>query len=763
MNVKTQEIVGHGQGDIIKIAALSGAAFVFSAGYAGGCPSMLNTALAAVYPEYAAAVFLSSVVYYIFVGGFASGVIQLLGIMTVAVLSTAFFRGSKKDSPLLTSALTIMVLLLFSIAVSAVTYSAPETVIGRGIASLIAGGFVYAYKSLQLENRMTHMIPIGGVNGVMTAVVYTAAVSSLASVSLGVLNLGRTVGCAVLLCIARRYRMTGGAGVGALTAFAVFIGASPLAGNTLLLATAGLICGAFAELGVLAVALSFISVCAVGLATIGSGADGWHMFFDVMVGSLAFAAVPQGLMRRAMSLLFGGVSASDNVGRATASRLGFVSASLGEIRSQLALVTAAMDRKASERKLSETVFDNMCRSCELRCICHKDPVRSSQHFNELEQIAMQFNGVSDSDVKSSFRECRFPELIADSFNYAYKNYLDSRAARLHITELRTLISEQLCSMEEILSDLSGRIGRIRSVDRELSERVGGYLSRTGYRNARASVYLDDAGFRHVEIFISGEYISDRMELSLAVSDIVDCMFDLPVISKADKLTRILLTEQPLYELSLGSFCASSTDNGYSGDTFDTVALSSCESCALLSDGMGTGKRAKLDSMFAVSLASKLLSSGVSMRSSLRLINTVLKVKGWEESFATLDMLRFDLCAGTAELLKAGAAPTYLYRDGVLKPFGGQAFPAGILDHCSPDEFMIKLYDGDVLLMISDGVSDEKVRAAFSELGEGRPDPKAFAQTLGELAMQTEIKAHRDDITIAVFAVNYRVNKQKSDI
>ncbi len=766
MNIRSQVLTdGQGSAAVLKTVGTAAAAFVFSAGYSGGCPAMLNAGLAALFPGNAAAVLAGSALYYLIFGGFAAGVVQLSGILVIAVLSAAFFRGPRQNSPLLSAALTLSVLLLFSFAVSAAALSPVHETAARLIAAAEAGAFVFACGSLRNEHRLTGMIPVSGSGGAYTAVVYTAVISVLSAVEIGVFDLGRLLGCTALLCMAKRCRMTGGAGVGALTAFAVFIGAPALAGNTLLLATAGLICGAFVELGVLAEALSFLSVCAVGLAAVGSGADGWHMFLDASAGALIFAAVPQGQLRRLTSVLFGGESAADTVGRSTASRLGFVSSSLGEIRSQLAVVSAAMDRKSEAHSLSETVFEDMCRSCELRCICHRDAKASAAQLGRLEKLAMQYNGVSDADVRGALPDCRCPEMVADSFNYAYKSYLDSRAARLHIGELRTLISEQLGAMEEILSDLSGRIGRIRSVDRELSERTGEYMTRLGYLNARACVYLDDAGFRHAEIFISGEFVSGRMELALAVSDIADCMFELPVITRSDRLTRLALSEQPMYELHEGTFSASSADNGHSGDTMETVQLSPCECYALLSDGMGTGKRAKLDSMFAVSLASKLLTAGVSMRSALRLINTVLKAKGWDESFATLDMIRFDLCSGTAELLKAGAAPTYLYRDGVLRRFGGQAFPAGILDRCPPDEFSCKLFDGDLIVMVSDGVPEEKVRSIFGEESERGIDPETAARALGELAMQTDIRAHRDDISVKTFAVSLRdaVKKQYENV
>ena len=756
MNVRTVSILHKADGiTLLRSAAAAAAAFAASAGYAGGSPAMLNAALAAAFPAYAAPVFAASALYYLLIGGIAAGVIQLSGILITAVLTAAFFHGADRDSPLMSAALCAGVLTLLSFTVSAVTYSDGTAAAGRVIASAMAGAFVYSVRTLMQEYRLTKMLSFGGVNGLLAGAVFVTVISALSSVTAVIFDLGRLIACGGLLCMAKRFRMTGGAAVGALTALAVFVGKPAFAADTLLLASAGLICGAFAELGVLAISVSFIAVCAVGAATVGSGAGGWSLFFDAAGGALLFAALPSGFVGKVTAMLFGGSSAADTVGRAAASRIGFVSSSLGEIRSQLAVVSAAMDRKIKEQSISETVFEEMCRGCELRCVCHRDAAASAEAFARLEKAAMSYEGVSADTIRRYLRTCRTPELMSDSFNYAYKNRIDSRAARLHITELRTLVSEQLAVMEEILSDLSGRIGRIRSVDKELSRRAGEHLVRLGYRNARACLYLDEAGFRHAEFFITGEFVGDRVALALAVSDIADCMFGLPVVTKADELTRIALSEAPAYELTKGTFAASSTDNGYSGDSFGMTEVSSCECYAVLSDGMGTGKRAKLDSMFAVSLASRLLGAGVSMRSALRLINTVLRVKGWDESFATLDIIRFDLCAGTAELLKAGAAPAYLCRDGVLKRFGGQAFPAGILDRCSPDEFSCKLFDGDLLLMVSDGVREETVRAAFEQAGEKDIDPVSFAQTLGEMAMEQAGKGRRDDISAAAFAVRYR--------
>lgn len=752
MLIKTKDLTlkRAAESPAVRYIAAAAASFIACCGHTGGYPSLLCTGIAALFPQTAPAGFLAALAHMLAFSTGSDGLINACGVLLVASFETAFLSQRRRESPAVLAALTAAVLLILSFSVSAATGAAGAEVIFRAVSSVMTACFVFAARELLNDRASSRTVSLGGGKVFYMAAVYIAVISTLSSVTLLIFNPGRAAGCAALLFMARRYKMSGGAAMGALTCCAVLIGAPSLAVNTMLLATAGLICGAFTELGILAVCVAFLAVCALGLVTVG-GSDAAAMFLDASLGTIIFAALPQDTVRRLSSGFFGGREAADTVTRATAARLGFAAASLGEIRTRLTQVTSAMDRKSAPESLAANVFEEMCRSCENRCICHRSPDGSASAFGKLESITMKYNGLSDADVRRSFPECTFPELVSDSFNYAYKQLLEKKSEQLRLRQLRSVVTDQLDAVEHILGDLSDRVMQVRSVDRALSERVRDWLAKAGCGSARVCVYLDASGFCHTEIFTSSVPEIDPITLSVAVSDITDCMMGLPAVSPSDRLVRTELSEQPAYEINSGSFFAASSDNGYSGDTYRLARVSSCESVAVLSDGMGTGKRAKLDSMFAVSLAEKLLTAGVSPRSALTLINSMLRVKGWDESFATLDILRFDLCAGTASMMKAGAAPTYLCRDGAVKRFAGDSMPAGILESCTPDLFECKLFDGDILLMTSDGVEEQTLREALRSAPEGA-DAEQLAALIGELAMDNSGDGHRDDISVAVFCV-----------
>lgn len=117
-------------------------------------------------------------------------------------------------------------------------------------------------------------------------------VSTLAAVPLPYINAGRAFGAFALLAAVRKYKTAGGAVVGALTTCGILLYSPPLAGNTLLLATSGLICGAFVQFGALAAVVAFIGVSLISLVAIGVNSDTFFMFADLLVGCVIFIACP---------------------------------------------------------------------------------------------------------------------------------------------------------------------------------------------------------------------------------------------------------------------------------------------------------------------------------------------------------------------------------------------------------------------------------------------------------------------------------------
>ena len=107
---------------------------------------------------------------------------------------------------------------------------------------------------------------------------------------------------------------------------------------------------------------------------------------------------------------------------------------------------------------------------------------------------------------------------------------------------------------------------------------------------------------------------------------------------------------------------------------------------------------------------KMLSTSNSCHSSLKLLNGFLRNKGGgslHECSATVDLLELDLILGRASFYKSGAAPTYVFRDGSLFKLRSKTVPVGIIRELDSKKTSFDVGDGDVIVMVSDGVTQGK--------------------------------------------------------
>ena len=169
--------------------------------------------------------------------------------------------------------------------------------------------------------------------------------------------------------------------------------------------------------------------------------------------------------------------------------------------------------------------------------------------------------------------------------------------------------------------------------------------------------------------------------------------------------HVRLTEMPLMMVEAGaaSRCIAGAD--ICGDTFSLGQLQDGRFVAALSDGMGHGNQAALESRQAVELLRMCLDAGYDRAQTLTAVNGMMLLAGQGERFTTVDLFLLDLWTGKASLDKLGAAGSYLMQAEGLSLLGGDALPLGILENVESGEKLMQLHQGDTLILLSDGVED----------------------------------------------------------
>ena len=136
-------------------------------------------------------------------------------------------------------------------------------------------------------------------------------------------------------------------------------------------------------------------------------------------------------------------------------------------------------------------------------------------------------------------------------------------------------------------------------------------------------------------------------------------------------------------------------------------------------------------------------------------------QGYNECFTTLDLMTLDLITGKAQLLKSGAACSYLLRNGEPKHLSAPSLPLGIAYETIPESIEFVMQSGDVLIMISDGMADTeedeyKLAERIGLLTE--TEPQKIAERLLAAAIADAERSRKnkrcDDMTVSVIRLSH---------
>ena len=197
------------------------------------------------------------------------------------------------------------------------------------------------------------------------------------------------------------------------------------------------------------------------------------------------------------------------------------------------------------------------------------------------------------------------------------------------------------------------------------------------------------------------------------------------------------------------------ENQESGDNFLIDELRNGQKLIIIADGMGNGEAASRDSMALIDSLEELLNAGFDKDISIKIVNSFLANRNHGETFATLDMLLVDLYTGHARLYKQGAATTYVRRGEWLEEIKSTSLPVGVIDGAVCETCCKKLYENDMVVMLSDGMlesiivdnSEDYMRDLL--LSVDYDDPMDIADEIADTVRAQGGSRLRDDATVIV--------------
>lgn len=166
---------------------------------------------------------------------------------------------------------------------------------------------------------------------------------------------------------------------------------------------------------------------------------------------------------------------------------------------------------------------------------------------------------------------------------------------------------------------------------------------------------------------------------------------------------IYIYKKPKVKLDYSHKILAKSENIISGDNYYIKKDYNDSYVFALSDGMGQGHQAYLESTEALKLISHLSMYHFRTSTILKLLEEIYDLKCNYDSYATLDILNINTSNMKLNLYKLGSSTTYIYHDKSLKTFENKTLPLKFDDINSSYE--MEYFKNDVILLFSDGISD----------------------------------------------------------
>jgi stage II sporulation protein E len=420
-------------------------------------------------------------------------------------------------------------------------------------------------------------------------------------------------------------------------------------------------------------------------------------------------------------------------------------------------------RNSEINSVINSVVDKTCADCEARDICWKrDFYRTYQNMFALFDVIESDGKVDIDNLPVDLKKtCVKANQLVKTANYMFDIYRMNYKWSMKAQEGKKVVEEQLMGISKILSSLSGQIESDVQFSGDIEEEIAAALDREGIDFNDIAAVKDKFG--RMEVNIYREACLGKRE---CIKDIV------PVVSrtlkrnmKRDKQTCVIksgtdlcyfkLVEAVKYQISMGIARDIKDAGGVSGDNYSFTEFDNDKYMIALSDGMGTGPTAAMESNSAITMLEKYLEAGFDRITAIKAINSAMALKSSVDNYTTIDLCMVDLYTGEAEIVKIGAASTYIKRcDGSCEMICSSTLPVGILDNIDIESRHEKLLHGDLIVMLSDGVQEaggssdkDWILTALEQMDS--KNPQQIAEELLRMAKERNGGDKLDDMTVLV--------------
>ncbi|AAK81141.1 stage II sporulation protein E [Clostridium acetobutylicum] len=415
-------------------------------------------------------------------------------------------------------------------------------------------------------------------------------------------------------------------------------------------------------------------------------------------------------------------------------------------------------------RLVENLADRVCGKCNMNSICWKREIYYT--YAAFEELIQNFQEGINKIPDEIERKCvRRKELIKHT-DMIINDYIMNEMWRMQVCSGREFMSAQVknigTSVENIIDEFSNEL----KFNVDVEEKIIRLLNKMGIpykdimcvndkRNRNlVKLTMEACGGRQICVKHVLPVINEAVGTLMCVGD------DGCSICPETNLCSVTFEETPKYYISSQIVRACKDGEEVNGDSYSFGKGKDGNYNIIISDGMGHGVQAEKESRAVIDLIEKFNESSLNRTMAINTVNSIMTLKFEEdEKFSTVDLCSVDLYSGDAEFIKVGGVTSFIKKKDKIEVINAKTLPIGVLDTVDMEVNHKKVENGDMIVMISDGVvnyDDEnagKVNWIIDFLKNSSANkPKELGEAMLKKAIELSGGKAKDDITIIISKV-----------
>lgn len=637
---------------------------------------------------------------------------------------------------------------------NAITSSGVSEFLGCIALALLSGGAAPVFmhlKKLYMAKELSEVTiknnPVGLIS-VMTGGV--VAISILSAYSLGVFNLGIISSVAASCFVAVRFGSGAGAIAGSVSAIGSFLGAGTYPHLAAVLSVAAAVTGLVKDgrkINAVSVMILTSVLCTVLFVM---DNDNIGLTANVFMGCALFMTIPEKYLINGESLRRK-VYSDNNIRELFGHRLLFAKNAINDVRKTIDMTAEKLEEE-SRRDISfvyNSACDEICRKCRYNMQCWGNEYGDSiKQFSSLLKKLREGEAIDEGMFVVPIKDrCTRKTELCEEMTRLYRTYVSSLSGRRRVAQMRSVLTVQLSATEKLLSSLADETREDGDIKSEYNRIAKGALKGLGCDDTRAvNVTLGENGRMYLEAYSDKAFGTSKQDMAGAMTLAFHKNFDLPVVARVGDSYKLSMFTKTTYYLDVEIYQISKKEDSPCGDYYDSFIDNKGNAYIVLSDGMGSGARARIDSAFVCDMLIKLLSAGTGEESAIEIVNASVMLKSSDESFATLELCKVDLYSGDVTIYKAGSADTYIRSGKEYRHLSGSGLPVGAEDVPSYKKYSFNLSSRDMIIMTSDG-AELNEGWLFREMARNDTELKELAENVARTAKFHSGNKINDDISV----------------